>query len=213
MNSNNNNEDGLKTIKAVYDMLLKETQVPTLQSIPLETYQDIASTLSNLKGQVYGGLEIVIRDRITELISQTTRLLLESRLRKVVEQEKWNSSQQSLSPLDSQQSLSPLDSQITDYSKLTDEEKYILDAEQDSFKRKDFVLMATLSGRSKNLESISYKVRSKQILVRFLKPMEQFIGIDMNKYGPFHKEDVAKLPFENARSIIGSGEAIEIIIV
>ena len=97
--------------------------------------------------------------------------------------------------------------------KLTDEEKYILDAEQDSFKRKDFGLMATLSGRSKILESISYKVRSKQILVRFLKPMEQFIGIDMNKYGPFHKEDVAKLPFENARSIIGSGEAIEIIIV
>jgi DNA replication factor GINS len=73
--------------------------------------------------------------------------------------------------------------------------------------------MATLSGRSKILESISYKVRSKQILVRFLKPMEQFIGIDMNKYGPFHKEDVVKLPFENARSIIGSGEAIEIIIV
>jgi DNA replication factor GINS len=204
MNSNNNNEDGLKTIKAVYDMLLKETQVPALQSIPLDTYQDIASTLSNLKGQAYEGLEIVIRARMTELISQTTRLLLERRLRKVVEQEKWNSSQQS---------PSPSDFQITDYSKLTDEEKYILDAEQDSVKRKDFVLMATLSGRSKILESISYKVRSKQILVRFLKPMEQFIGIDMNKYGPFHKEDVAKLPFENARSIIGSGEAIEIIIV
>jgi DNA replication factor GINS len=204
MNSNNNNEDGLKTIKAVYDMLLKETQVPTLQSIPLDTYQDIASTLSKLKGQVYEGLETVIRDRMTELISQTTRLLLERRLRKVMEQEKWNASQQS---------PSPSDFQITDYSKLADEEKYILDAEQDSVKRKDFVLMATLSGRSKNLESISYKVRSKQILVRFLKPMEQFIGIDMNKYGPFHKEDVANLPFENARSIIGSGEAIEIIIV
>jgi DNA replication factor GINS len=204
MNSNNNNEDGLKTIKAVYDMLLKETQVPTLQSIPLDTYQDIASTLSKLKGQVYEGLETVIRDRMTELISQTTRLLLERRLRKVMEQEKWNASQQS---------PSPSDFQITDYSKLADEEKYILDAEQDSIKRKDFVLMATLSGRSKILESISYKVRSKQILVRFLKPMEQFIGIDMNKYGPFHKEDVAKLPFENARSIIGSGEAIEIIVV
>lgn len=204
MNSNNNNEDGLKTIKAVYDMLLKETQVPTLQSIPLDTYQDIASTLSKLRGQVYEGLEIVIRDRMIELISQTTRLLLERRLRKVMEQEKWNASRQS---------PSSSDFQITDYSKLADEEKYILDAEQDSSKRKDFVLMATLSGRSKILESISYKVRSKQILVRFLKPMEQFIGIDMNKYGPFHKEDVAKLPFENARSIIGSGEAIEIIIV
>ncbi|MGI8833887.1 MAG: hypothetical protein ACR2IS_14780 [Nitrososphaeraceae archaeon] len=204
MNSNNKNEDGLKIIKAVYDMLLKETQVPTLQSIPLDTYQDIASTLSKLKGQVYEGLEIVIRDRMIELISHITRLLLERRLRKVMEQEKWNASQQS---------PSPSDFQITDYSKLADEEKYILDAEQDSSKRKDFVLTATLSGRSKILESISYKVRSKQILVRFLKPMEQFIGIDMNKYGPFHKEDVAKLPFENARSIIGSGEAIEIIIV
>jgi DNA replication factor GINS len=204
MNSNTNNEDGLKTIKAVYDMLLKETQVPTLQSIPLDTYQDIASTLSKLKGQAYEGLETVIRDRMTDLISQTTRLLLERRLRKVMEQEKWNASQQS---------PSPPDFQITDYSKLADEEKYILDAEHDSYKRKDFVLMATLSGRSKILESISYKVRSKQILVRFLKPMEQFIGIDMNKYGPFHKEDVAKLPFENARSIIGSGEAIEIIVV
>jgi DNA replication factor GINS len=185
-------------------MLLKETQVPTLQSIPLDTYQNIASTLSKLKGQVYEGLEIVIRNRMIELISQTTTLLLERRLRKVMEQEKWNASQQS---------PSPSDVQITDYSKLADEEKYILDAEQDSFKRKDYLLMATLSGRSKILESISYKVRSKQILVRFLKPMEQFIGIDMNKYGPFHKEDVAKLPFENARSIIGSGEAIEIIIV
>ena len=204
MNSNNKNEDGLKIIKAVYDMLLKETQVPTLQSIPLDSYQDIASTLSKLKGQVYEGLEIVIRDRMIELISHITRLLLERRLRKVMEQEKWNSSQQS---------PSPSDFQITDYSKLADEEKYVLDAEQDSSKRKDFVLTATLSGRSKILESISYKVRSKQILVRFLKPMEQFIGIDMNKYGPFHKEDVAKLPFENARSIIGSGEAIEIIIV
>lgn len=204
MNSNTNNEDGLKTIKAVYDMLLKETQVPTLQSIPLDTYQDIASTLSKLKGQVYEGLETVIRDRMTDLISQTTRLLLERRLRKVMEQEKWNASQQS---------SSPSDFQMTDYSKLADEEKYILDAEHDSYKRKDFVLMATLCGRSKILESISYKVRSKQILVRFLKPMEQFIGIDMNKYGPFHKEDVAKLPFENARSIIDSGEAIEIIVV
>lgn len=204
MNNNNNNEDGLKIIKDVYDMLLKETQVPTLQSIPLDTYQDIASTLSKLKGQVYEGLETVIRDRMTELISQTTRLLLERRLRKIMEQQKWNASQQS---------PSSSDFQITDYSKLTDEEKYILDAEQDSAKRKDFVLMATLSGRSKILESISSKVRSKQILVRFLKPMEQFIGIDMNKYGPFHKEDVTKLPFENARSLIGSGEAIEINIV
>jgi DNA replication factor GINS len=201
MNSASNNQDGLKTIKDVYNLLLKEIQVPTLQSIPLDTYQEIAVTLSKLKAQIYEGLEAEVRDRITELVSQTTMLLLERRLQKIMEQQQWKPFRQFSS------SLVSLDA---DYSRLTDEEKYILDAEQDSTKRKGYVLMAALGGRSKILESISSKVRSKQILVRFLEPTEQFIGIDMNKYGPFHKEDVAKLPLENARSLIGSGEAVEI---
>jgi DNA replication factor GINS len=201
MNSASNNQDGLKTIKDVYNLLLKEIQVPTLQSIPLDTYQEIAVTLSKLKAQIYEGLEAEVRDRITELVSQTTMLLLERRLQKIMEQQQWKPFRQFSS------SLVSLDA---DYSRLTDEEKYILDAEQDSTKRKGYVLMAALGGRSKILESISSKVRSKQILVRFLEPTEQFIGIDMNKYGPFHKEDVAKLPLENAKSLIGSGEAVEI---
>ena len=202
MSSSNNNQDGVKTTKDIYALLLKEIQLPPLQPIPLETYQTIANNLSRLKGQVYEGLEVMIRDRMIELISQATVLLLERRLQKIVEQQQSTTSYQSSSASDTPQT--------TDYPRLTDEEKYILDAEIDSSKRKDYVLEATLSGRPKILESISSKVRSRQILVRFLKPMEQFIGIDMNKYGPFHKEDVARLPFENARSLIGIGEAIEI---
>jgi DNA replication factor GINS len=202
MSSSIDSQDGLKAIKEVYTLLLKESQLPTLQLIPLDTYQTIANIISKLKGQTYDGLEFVIRDRMLELISQASTLLLERRLQKIIEQQQSVSSSRSAS--------SSENPPITDYSKLTDEEKYVLDAELDSNKRKDYVLEATLSGRSKVLESISSKVRSRQILVRFLKPMEQFVGIDMNKYGPFHKEDVARLPFENARSLIGSGEAIEI---
>ena len=56
MNSNNNKEDGTKTIKAVYDMLLKETQVPILQSIPLHTYQDILLYLVKIKGTSIRGV-------------------------------------------------------------------------------------------------------------------------------------------------------------
>jgi DNA replication factor GINS len=200
--SSSNNQDGLKTIRDVYDLLLKESQHPTLQSIPLDTYQEIATALSRLKGQVYEGLEAAIRDRMVELISQSTALLFERRLQKIAEQQELTPFQQFVSSSNS--------SQISDHSRLTDEEKYILDAERDYTKRKDYVLMAALSGRAKVLESISSKVRSKQVFVRFLKPVEQFIGIDMNKYGPFHKEDVAKLPLENARSLIDNGEAIEV---
>jgi DNA replication factor GINS len=202
LSSSINSQDGLKAIKEVHSLLLKESQLPTLQLIPLDTYQNIANNLSKLKGQTYEGLEAMIRDRMIELISQATTLLLERRLQKIIEQQQ----SASFSRSESSSENPP----ITDYPRLTDEEKYVLDAELDSSKRKDYVIEATLSGRSKVLESISSKVRSRQILVRFLKPMEQFIGIDMNKYGPFHKEDVARLPYENARSLIGSGEAVEI---
>ncbi len=200
---NSNSQNSQKTIKDVYSLLLREIQLPTLQSVPLDTYQNIAITLSRLKGQVYEGLEAVLRDRMVELISQATRLLLERRLQKIIEQQQSTQIGQSASSSND-------DFQITDYSRLTDEEKYILDAEQASSKRKDYVLTAALNGRPKILESISNEVRSRQVFVRFLKPMEQFIGIDMNKYGPFHREDVAKLPLENARSLVSSGEAIEI---
>jgi DNA replication factor GINS len=202
MSSSINSQEGLKAIKEVYNLLLRESQLPTLQLIPLDTYQTIANIISKLKSQTHEGLEVMIRDRMLEMISKASTLLLERRLQKIIEQQHSASSSGSAS--------SSENPPITDYSRLTDEEKYVLDAELDSSKRKDYVLEATLSGRSKVLESISSKVRSRQILVRFLKPMEQFIGIDMNKYGPFHKEDVARLPFENARSLIGSGEAIEI---
>ena len=76
-------------------------------------------------------------------------LLLERRLQKIVEQQQSTTSYQSSSASDTPQT--------TDYPRLTDEEKYILDAEIDSSKRKDYVLEATLSGRPKILESISFQ--------------------------------------------------------
>ena len=71
-------------------------------------------------------------------------------------------------------------------------------------------LLPTLNGRPKVLESISGRVHSRQIVVRFIRPMDQFIGTNMTKYGPFQEEDVAVLPFENARSLIENGKALEV---
>ena len=44
----------------------------------------------------------------------------------------------------------------------------------------------------------------------FIKPMEQFVGVDMYKYGPFKVGDVANLPFENALSLVNNKIASEI---
>lgn len=193
-----NNTNISLTIDDVYNLLVTEIQIPTLQSIPLDTYQNIATLLGNIKGQGYEGIEVKIRDRMIEMISKSAQLLLECRHQKLKEYQ--------------HEILSSSSSAATavDYSKLTDEEKYILDGENESDKRRNAVLAATINGRPKVMESMSAKIRAKQIVIRFIKSMEQFVGVDMTKYGPFQEEDVAVLPFENARSFIEKGIAIEI---
>jgi DNA replication factor GINS len=178
---------GSLALKDVYKILRKEIETPTLQAIELDTFQKIAEVLGSLKGQGYEGVEAKIRDKVVEILATSSRLLIETRQAKIYS------------------SNEPLD-----YSKLTDEEKFILDGKRESDGRVDEVISAVAKGRPKVLESISARMRSKQIVVRFLKPIEAFIGIDMNKYGPYQQEDVASLPFENARSIIDGGGAIEV---
>jgi DNA replication factor GINS len=177
---------GSVTLKDVYKMLEKEIETPTLQSLEPDTFQKIAEALGGLKGQAYEGIEAKVRDEMVEMLATSSCLMVETR------QSKMSSGDEPL-----------------DYSKLTDEEKYILDSKRESNKRIDEVIAALVKGRPKVLESISARMRSKQIVVRFLKPIEAFVGIDMNKYGPYEQEDVATLPFENARSIIDGGGAIE----
>jgi DNA replication factor GINS len=177
---------GSLTLKEVYKMLEKEIETPTLQSLEPDTFQKIAEALGSLKGQAYEGIEAKVRDKMVEMLATSSCLMIETR------QSKMSSGDEPL-----------------DYSKLTDEEKYILDSKRESNKRIDEVIAALVKGRPKVLESISARMRSKQIVVRFLKPIEVFVGIDMNKYGPYEQEDVATLPFENARSIIDGGGAIE----
>lgn len=177
---------GSLTLKDVYKMLEKEIETPTLQSLEPDTFQKIAEALGSLKSQAYEGIEAKVRDKMVEMLATSSCLMIETR------QSKMSSGDEPL-----------------DYSKLTDEEKYILDSKRESNKRIDEVIAALVKGRPKVLESISARMRSKQIVVRFLRPIEAFVGIDMHKYGPYEQEDVATLPFENARSIIDGGGAIE----
>ncbi len=175
------------SLKDVYGLLRKEAESNALQAIEPDTFRKIAAALGSLKGQGYEGIEAQVRDRMVDLLATSARLLMESRLHKM------HSTGERL-----------------DYSKLTDEEKYVLDGRRESESRAAEVVAATVKGRVKVLESSSVKVRSRQIVVRFLQPMESFVGVDANKYGPFQREDIASLPFENARSIIEGGTAIEI---
>ncbi|HEX2014214.1 MAG TPA: hypothetical protein VLA68_03205 [Nitrososphaera sp.] len=183
----NAGDSGHPALRDVYRLLKKEIETPALQAIEPDTFQKIATALGNLKGQGYEGIEAKVRDRMAELLASSARLLIEARQAKI------------------RAGTEPLD-----YSKLTDEEKYVLDGRREFESRINEVVAATVKGRPKVLESIAARMRSKQIVARFLKATEAFVGVDMSKYGPFQPEDVASLPFENARSIIEGGAAVEV---
>jgi DNA replication factor GINS len=55
-------------------------------------------------------------------------------------------------------------------------------------------------------------LRHKRITVRLLKDVPAIVGADMKTYGPFRTEDVASLPFENAKILVRQGLAEKIVV-
>ncbi|MFY3740567.1 MAG: hypothetical protein HMLIMOIP_001008, partial [Candidatus Nitrosomirales archaeon] len=51
-------------VKALYGMLAREIENDSLQYMQPNTYRDIASMLSNLKGQGFDGLEAKVKDSL-----------------------------------------------------------------------------------------------------------------------------------------------------
>ena len=103
-----------------------------------------------------------------------------------------------------------IESNNADYTNLLDEEKFILDAHIEMEERREMILSSVLNGKSKLLESIAKNHKTKSTVVRFLKEMDQLVGADLEKYGPFKAEDVATLPYENAQALIAKKLAAKV---
>ena len=185
-------------LEFILELLKKETQIPKIQAISPDIYRKIAQTIRDLSIQKYEDLELDVHHELIKLLTLSTKSLFELRIRKLLE----NSNGQHLS----YPSLLSSD----DYSKLTDEEKFIFEEERKVSQRKELIIQSLIDGNVNNLDTISRIIRSKMIIIRFLESTDQFMGVDMAKYGPFIKEDIAILPFENARSLIERKIAIEI---
>ncbi|MDW0152217.1 MAG: hypothetical protein QOK62_04210 [Nitrososphaeraceae archaeon] len=195
-NSSGKNSERKIDLGFIMELLKKETQIPKIQGISPDIYKKIAQLIKELSIQKYEDLELDVHHELIRLLVQSTKSLIELRIRKLSENSNGNLSSTSLS--------------TDDYSKLTDEEKYIFEEERKVSQRKNLIKQSLIDGNVNNLDSISRIIRSKMIIIRFLESTDQFMGVDMAKYGPFIKEDVAILPFENARSLIERKVAVEI---
>ena len=195
-NSSGKNSERKIDLDFIMELLKKETQIPKIQGISPDIYKKIAQLIKELSIQKYEDLELEVHHELIRLLVLSTKSLIELRIWKLSENSNGNLSSTSLS--------------TDDYSKLTDEEKYIFEEERKVSQRKNLIKQSLIDGNVNNLDSISRIIRSKMIIIRFLESTDQFMGVDMAKYGPFIKEDVAILPFENARSLIERKVAVEI---
>lgn len=194
--SSSKNSERKIDLDFIMELLKKETQIPKIQGISPDIYKKIAQLIKELSIQKYEDLELDVHHELIRLLVLSTKSLIELRTRKLLENSNGNLSSTPLS--------------TDDYSKLTDEEKYIFEEERKVSQRKDLIKQSLIDGNVNNLDSISRIIRTKMIIIRFMESTDRFMGVDMAKYGPFIKEDVAILPFENARSLIERKVAVEI---
>ena len=167
------------------------------QPVPHNFYQNISNLVSLLKEQNEkennGAREKIskeINSNLINLVVKLTTLIFVLRCKKIFNSFKSQN--------------------IFEYSNLTDEEKYVFFGNREREQRINIVLKMLLEGKSKTLEKIVSSINQNFVIIRFLDSMEQFVGVNMNKYGPYQRDDVAILPFENARSIIENNRAVEI---
>jgi DNA replication factor GINS len=173
-------------LNKLHHVVLRETESDTIQEINPDFYRNLSDFIGDLKKQEFDGVESKIKEAIIDTATELTSLLINIRLDKI----------------------SKLDN--IDFKNLLDEEKFILDAEEEQRERIEMILSATINGKSKFLESISQNHKTKTVVIRFLQEVDEIIGADLEKYGPFKTEDVATIPYENAQALIAKNIATKV---
>ncbi|MCV0372830.1 MAG: hypothetical protein K5793_04660 [Nitrosarchaeum sp.] len=173
-------------ISKLHHIVLRETENESIQEIDANFYREISDFIGNLKKQEFDGVESKIKDTLIQMATDLTSLLIDIRLDKISKSDKM------------------------DFENLLDEEKFILDSEEEKRERTEMILSATTNGKSKFLESLSQNHKTKTVVVRFLKEVDEIVGADLERYGPFKIEDIATIPYENAQALISKHVATKV---
>jgi DNA replication factor GINS len=173
-------------IHSLHNTVLRETENDSILEINPNFYRNLANFIGNLKKQEFDGIENEIKNTMIEMVTELTSLLIQIRLDKISK------------------------TSDLEISYLLDEEKFILDSQEDQRERIEMILSATINGKSKFLESLAQNHKTKKIVIRFLNEVDEIVGADLEKYGPFKTEDIATIPYENAQALISKNVATKV---
>lgn len=164
-----------------------ETQSDHLLALPGDFYSKVAAYSQKLKRSAGSGAsDISVRLTSTQakMIDSIVRQLLKLRAVKAMRQ-----------------------SALT---QLLPEERYVCSAEQKFQKRFQTFVEAVAGGQPSFVEFAHQSESKRSVTVRFLRHVNELVGLDLRHYGPFEMEDVASLPAASADILIAGGDAMEI---
>ena len=202
-------KETILTYENLYEILRSEKYKPELQKLETSFYKDILNYLKEKrailssqqkKDSVFAKVEIDKTKKQIENISKIITELYEKREVKIIQ-------------LALLASRTKPDEKVMDLILPEEKGLYEVLLKELSYFR-EAILKSVLAVKKPVLEKPKTlkddNLRTETKLVKFLHPLPKFVGTDLFIYGPFEKEQVAKLPGEVAELLIKKKRAEEI---
>jgi DNA replication factor GINS len=175
------------TLEYLRRRLESETQSDALIPLPNDFYSSISAYCQKLKRSATSGASEVAVHLVstqTKIIESMASQLLKLRIKKAM--------------------------QNNAIPQLLPEERYVCSAERRFQRRFQTLVVAVSDGQPSFIEYAHLSETQRNITVRFVKHVNELVGLDMRRYGPFAVDDVACLPAASADILIAAGEAVEV---
>ena len=173
------------TIESLRRQLEGEEQSEKILQLSSDAYSKVATYTQSLKRvATSNNSELTNRlvHRQLELIDGLVRRLLSIRIRKAT-------------------------SQGTAH-RLLPEERFVCSSATEFKRISDEFTNAVVNGQPSFIANAVQRELGRSVTVRFLRPVEEVIGYDLRRYGPFKSEDLAVIPSANADIFVANGEAM-----
>ncbi len=177
-------EPVLESLKKYLDA---EEQSEKLLSLPGDLYSSIATYAQLLKRASSSG-----NSEVTNRLISKQSTMLGSMVRKLLQTRSSKAARQKA------------------VAQLLPEERYVCSMEERYNKQLEAFIEAVASGQPSAVELARKSELSRSTTVRFLKHIDELIGLDLRRYGPFEPEDLASIPAANADLFVANGEAVEV---
>ena len=175
------------TLEYLRRRLDSESQSETLLMLPNDFYSSLSAYSQKLKRSAGSGSSEVSVHLVAsqaKIIESMVRQLLKLRAKKAMHQNA--------------------------LLQLLPEERYVCSAEQKFQKRFETLVEAVSAGKPSFVNFAHLTESQRSITVRFVKHVNELVGLDTRHYGPFEAEDVASIPAASADILISGGDAVEV---